>query len=50
MAANLRASVALPTPSGPENSSVCGMRRRSTISVRIVTTAALPKKFSKSQK
>jgi hypothetical protein len=40
----------LPTPSGPESSSVCAMRPLAAISVRAVTTVELPKKLSKTKK
>src|SRR6185437_4723698 len=41
-----RASVALPTPSGPEKSSVCERRSCSSIWSSAAVTAELPQKFS----
>src|SRR3569833_3406986 len=45
-AAKRRASVALPRPSRPAKSSVCGMRSRWIMLSSVVWTARLPRKFS----
>src|ERR1022692_2943300 len=45
-AASLRASVALPTPSGPANSSVCANRPRAIICSSAAVTCGLPQKPS----
>src|ERR1035441_807671 len=45
-AASLRASVALPTPSGPANSSVCANRPRAIICSSAAVTCGLPQKRS----
>ena len=41
-AANRRASVALPTPSGPSSKMVCGMRSCCVIANRVCATLPLP--------